>query len=439
MMQAAGVLLGLVIFFVPYLGASKTLRGRGASDQDTHQDGAITDWSSAEVAPGDTGLNLLFITDCSAHQRWMAFNVFSSANHAGQNDPITWLRAGCKTSRGPHDAKMAEALYSNAKVVDVHTSRWGGDFNLGFGVPKAMQSYLDAHRSLPNTTVLALIEADMIFLRRLRIDDLAEHGIPAEGMKLLQHDNSYISSRTGVVSTYDCCGYLGPPYMFSVQSWREILPFWNDNKKGSIWGADQKAFFVAAKAAGIHANAFEHLMVMRNTATKPGWDLLEEAVHHPGADVCATKRVGLQPGVPNLPTFLHVVQPWSAQHANTSESWGFSKYQVPPGWKRERPHGTDGIMDCRMPSFAEPPANLLQMSSNSKVESWIVCSIIHSLNSMLTSYKQVACPHGYNEAKALKMKVPLTWENQLLDAGLDSAPPGTDLSWLRDCAEQDRC
>jgi len=276
------------------------------------------------------------------------------------------------------------------------------------------------------------------FLKELRIDNLATHGLPAPGRKLKLDGSSFVGRGVGVVSTYDCCGGLGPPYIFTVQSWREIVSHWNEVQSGSIWGADQEVFSIAASKADVHMNAFEHLMVMRSTATRPGWRLLEEAVKTPAADVCTTRSFGQQPGVPDMPVFFHIVQPWYVT-THASAGWGFSKYQVPPGWKKNRPQGTDGILDCRMPFFAEPPANLLQAHGPRKVESWIVCTIIHSLNSMLTKYKQVACPSGYNTAKALQMKVPLDWENILWDIGLSSAPNGTDATWLRNCAQYDTC
>jgi len=175
----------------------------------------------------NSGLHILFITDCSSHQRWMAFNVFNSASHAGQKDPITWLRSGCNGSRTDEDVKLARALFGNAKVEDVHSDKWGSDFNLGFGIPKTLHSYFGSRASLDNDTVLALIEADMVFLKELRIDNLATHGLPAPGRKLKLDGSSFVGRGVGVVSTYDCCGGLGPPYIFTVQSWREIVSHWN--------------------------------------------------------------------------------------------------------------------------------------------------------------------------------------------------------------------
>jgi len=397
----------------------------------------ITQWTRSGSLPETTGLHFVFITDCTAHQRWMAFNVFNSAATAGQKDPITWLRSGCSLEMGQKDADVAGAMYPNSLVADIHPEKTQGNFNLGFGIPKAMQTYLDAHTSMPNSTVLTLIEADMIFLSPITLDMLKTQGVAREGHQLIEHNGSFVDGSVGVAAHYLCCDDLGPPYILSVESWRKLVPQWSEGKRSKGWGADQVAFAAAARQVGLSFNVFDNLMVSSLDTMPPGWNLVEHAIRSPSGDVCSTKKVGPQSGSQRLPAMMHVVRPWQVSTADSA--WGFSKYQVPPGWGR--PQHTDGILECGMPQFAEPPTNLLQMqtSDDQKLDAWVVCTILHSLNSMLIKYKNITCPAGFNTAKALKMKVPLTWTNELLEGAAESAPPGTNIKWMKRCAEGPLC
>jgi len=381
----------------------------------------------------------LFITDCSAHQRWMAFNVFNSARQAGQKDPITWLRSDCKVTGGHDDHKIATALYENAHIVNINGGSEGKSFTLGFGIPRALHAYLATPNSVSNDTVLALIEADMIFLSQLRVDNLRTNGLPMPDRQLIQKSGSFIGPKVGVAAHYLCCDNLGPPYILAAGDWRALIPFWSQVREGKGWGADQIVFAQAARKAGIHFNVFDHFMVSSPDTTDAGWSLVKDALRKPAGDVCATKKFGLQPGLSHLPTFMHVVRQWIFKD-NASETWGFSKYQVPPGYHHHEK--TNGILECGMPLLAEPPTSALGTSEADKaekIEGWAFCTIVHSVNSMLLNYKELTCPQGFNKVPALKMSVPLKWTNILLEGGLDGAPPGTDLAVMKRCAEIPDC
>jgi len=387
-------------------------------------------------------LHLLFVTDCSAHQRWMAFNAFNSAGKAGQQGPITWLRSDCETTSTParrlDDSKTATTLYANARIVDISGGSSGSNFNLGFGVPRALHQFLQTAGSLSNETVLALVEADMIFLSQLRMDNLKTQGLPMPNRQLIEKSGSFISPKVGVAAHYLCCDDLGPPYVLAVKDWRDLVPLWIRSGVGKGWGADQVVFAEAARAAGIHFNVFDHFMVSALSTTPAGWTLVQEALSTPAGDACATKKFGVQPGVSRLPTFMHVVKPW-AFSSSDSESWGFSKYQVPPGYGHHPKE--DGMLTCDMPIFAEPPSSLLGTNpadKKEKLDGWAVCTIVHSLNSMLLNYKEATCPKGFNKATALKMTVPLNWTNILLDSAMERAPHGINMTWVKSCVD-DNC
>lgn len=399
-----------------------------------------------------SSLEIIFVTDCSEHQRWLAYNVFSSAGQVGQDDPITWVRAGCDpeiAERGGRDLDVAAKIYPKARLFDV-SGYWGKNFNTGGGVPGAMHRFLEAQQGLTNATTVALVEGDMIFLQKLRYDDedLNTRGREMKGRSLVRSESgTLVGGKVGLAAHYDCCNDIGPPYLLSAQGWRDVTPVWNAKFQTSGWGGDQVALGQASIETGVDWNVYDHLMVSSYNK-QPAWEMVEDALSVPEGDVCATKQVGMHPDLAkrnkDLPNFMHVVVPWSL------ETWGFSKYQVPPGWQMKTK--TDGILQCAMPMFAEPPSDLLQgagytskeeagstaKSDGDRRSGWAVCTILHSLNTMLANYKKVACD-SFNEVKGLKMIVPLAWRNELLEGAYQGAPAGTDHEWLRMCATQPAC
>jgi len=64
--------------------------------------------------------------------------------------------------------------------VDIAAGKNGQDFNLGFGVPRAFKTFLETSNTVSNDTVLALIEADMIFFVAAASRQLQGSG-PAHG------------------------------------------------------------------------------------------------------------------------------------------------------------------------------------------------------------------------------------------------------------------
>jgi hypothetical protein len=351
-----------------------------------------------------------------------------------QNDPITWIRAGCDVdgvdakSSASRTAEVARKIYPKAGLVDVSGKKME-DFNLGFGVPKALQSFFfdQVVNGYPDDAVAVLMEGDMIFLDRLTTNGLVS-----------------VAGKHAIAQHYRCCDDLGPPYILTVKAWKELLPVWSNlaaNHTSGGWGGDQVAFAEAARATGMKFKVYDNFMVSdKSDKESEGWSLVEEALQTSAGDVCKTGIVGKVPGVQRVPTFMHVVRPWSMIQG--SEHWGFSKYQVPPGHHHEAK--TDGILGCGMPLFAEPPltgSNLLALPVGSEEQrsGWAVCTIIHSLNSMLETYKTAACPGGFNKAKAFKMKVPLDWSNELLPGWEQELPHGHDASFVQQCATGLKC
>lgn len=395
---------------------------------------------------------IAFVTDCSAHQRWMAFQIFNSARSVGQQEPIIWLRMACtkeKLKRWENDMEVASVLYQQAEILDINGAS-GEDFNLGGGVPSTLATWFSTDSSLRNDTVIALIEGDFFFLERFRIDDLHSKGKRFEPKQHQYDIRAGIKENRGVAAYWQCCDGFGPPYVLSVGGWRMLMPEWQSqmNKEmqgGTGWGADQVCFGRAVKFLRMQFNLYTHFSVTEFDVQE-GWDLVRHALMRPSMDVCSTKRVGEQSTSGALPSFLHIVRPWTVG-ANDSEAmdseamdsgaWGFSKYQVPPGWKKAET--TDGILECDMPLFAEPPATLLQDFPSEYLSAWALCVVHSRLNEMLLTYKENVCKSGFNSAKALKMSVPLNWTNRLLPGAEEGVLNKKRITWMERCAEEPEC
>jgi len=156
-------------------------------------------------------LHIVFVTDCTAHQKWMAFNVFNSARAVGQEDPITWVRSGCTEQQNSKDNSLAQSLYPKAAVRSVGGDDGKGehDFNLAFGVPKAVQGFVKTAEGMSNSSVLALIEADFVFLSKLRLDDLTTRGLPMNRDSLIEVNGLHVGGKVPWRSTTNAAIILG--------------------------------------------------------------------------------------------------------------------------------------------------------------------------------------------------------------------------------------
>lgn len=109
------------------------------------------------------GLEFIFVTDCSAHQKWMAYTLLHSARSVGQMDPITWLRANCGSKEG-HDKEeelvrktnpMARLVHmeANLTLINRNTNR-AESFHLTMK-PRAVLEFLRANQDFVEFSALA--------------------------------------------------------------------------------------------------------------------------------------------------------------------------------------------------------------------------------------------------------------------------------------------
>jgi hypothetical protein len=447
------ILLSLVCLLRAVCGVTVRRWGR-ADDEASRTDILRFQWGPPSSEPID--MHLSFITDCSSHQAWMATALLHSARRVGQTDPITWLRAYCPDSRlrqRDEKERLLQQVYPQFRLLDVNVSSDTPD--ISWIKPLAFQQLL-ADSGIGDDTIVAMLDADFLFMSRLRVDDLSENSIMSMARRPAPGSRAVLGMR-GAVQRYECCGFSGAPYIFTAKAWRALLPVYGNLRfeaNPTDWGSEQVAFAVAAQRAGVSYMPFDHFMVSDLRVHLPypteehppdpthgheGWTWVEKFMETEDGDACGVKaaRGG---GPRRLPTFLHTVRPWNPERQE--DSWQFSKYQVPPGWRRK---DGEGILDCDMPLLAEPPADYVRavgetpqphpnrtqksVARRKRLEAWTLCGIIHGLNDMLIDVKKLKCSQGFNDHRALKIEG--NWINRLVTP---YAPEGADNEGVRDCS-----
>ena len=130
-------------------------------------------------------MHVVFSTDCGSFQHWQSYLLFYSAFKVGQQDlgTVTRIASGCSDSemlevQGWHDEHIREAFgtdrflvhftphFSSVKDEDGNVK---GDYKF-FNKPLGVRHWLDSNLDLSDNDVVALIDPDMILLRRLSWD-----------------------------------------------------------------------------------------------------------------------------------------------------------------------------------------------------------------------------------------------------------------------------
>lgn len=461
MTGASPLFLPLVCLLRAVCGVTVSLRGDPpggelANFQWSYDSSELRNFQWGPPSSEPIEMHLSFITDCSSHQAWMATALLHSAHRVGQTDPITWLRAHCPEARlrqREEKERLLRQLYPQLRLLDVNISSDTPD--ISWIKPLAFQQLL-ADGGIGDDTVVAMLDADFLFMSRLRVDDLSENSIMSMGQRPANGSRA-VHGMQGAVQHYECCGFAGAPYIFTARAWRALLPVYANLRLGASptdWGSEQVAFTVAARHAGVSYMPFDHFMVSDLRVHLPypeeahppdpdhgheGWTWVEKFMETEEGDACGSRAArGGGPG--RLPTFLHTVRPWNPEQQD--DSWQFSKYQVPPGWRHK---DGEGILDCDMPLLAEPPADYVRAvgetpqpnpnraqrfaARRKRLEAWTLCGIIHGLNDMLMDVKKLKCTRGFNDHRALKIEG--NWANRLMDSYV---PEGADAQGLHDCS-----
>lgn len=144
--------------------SSKTLRINPVPTPNTPKQIALT-----EPATDDDLIHIVFSTDCSFFQDWQTLLVFHSAMIIHQKGKITRIASGCSEDKQKELNSLYATLFPQYSVhftpdfkTDGKTKKKYDFYNKPYGLHHWL---LNAKPSIPEHTVIVLLDPDMILLR----------------------------------------------------------------------------------------------------------------------------------------------------------------------------------------------------------------------------------------------------------------------------------
>jgi hypothetical protein len=134
----------------------------------------ITEITEITKDEKDDKIHIVFSTDCSFFQDWQTIIVFHSARMVGQKGQITRIASGCKEAKQLELRQLYKVLFPNFHIHFTPDFKTDGstkkkyDF---YNKPYGMEHWLDyADPPIESGTIIALIDPDFIFLRKISIE-----------------------------------------------------------------------------------------------------------------------------------------------------------------------------------------------------------------------------------------------------------------------------
>jgi len=407
-------------------------------------------------------MHVVFSTDCGSFQHWQSYLLFYSALRVGQPGHVTRIASGCHPDEEEralawfeeHVRPMAPGrfhlhltpAFSGVKGEDGReTGKSYKYFNKPFGLRHWLEHAegmgLDADTGLPTDpdVVVALIDPDMIFLRRMTSD----YGVDRETVlgflpkKAAERGDRYLRVEPGkpIAATYGFGNQwrskvdlalipgvgsdspalkgsdefarqhfsVGPPYLAVASDmhriavgWTEFVPHVHEQYPKLL--AEMFGFCISAAHNELPHQRIDSFMVSDVTMAGggEGWELIDAI---PPEEVCgfASRPDHDRYALPNV---VHYCQ----------------RYGIGPYWfsKRQVPHG---IFTCESPLLAAPPANAaerydyrtsphgerqeLEEGRRRSNEAFVACTMIAAINEASGYFKRHHCGKEANWESSL--------------------------------------
>lgn len=378
------------------------------------------------VPRSDEDLHIIFSTECSDYQNWQSLLFFYGAARVGNMGRITRLASGCT------DDQIAALREVHKALPPQHTVHFTPDFALDpttgdrypyYNKPNALRHFL-TNMSPPITeAVIALLDPDMILLRRLttrlEVDGNEMFSIGdsppnvrvrgtepwiTEGHPAGQHftlGNSWatwsdLPSIVGPNSPALNVGVkdanlfypVGPPYLAHPRDWIKLAEKWVEFVPQAFKGhpgilSEMYAFIIAAAHLKLPHTVLRSWMISNaQTSRNEGWDYFDN-LHDD--ELCTAA----DPPRKWLPLTLHFCQ----------------MYRMGTYMFGKRHATLKGIFACDKPYLLEPPLDIhaKRVKVHRKKEEWIgrevarrqtfaLCTTTRLLNQALRDYRHAVCP-----------------------------------------------
>ena len=378
-------------------------------------------------------VHLVFSTDCSDYQDWQTLVFFHSATMIKQQGKITRIASGCSEEQ----QKVLTDLYGQLYPHGLYQAHFTPDFKKDessnvnydfYNKPRGMQHWLShAQPPIPDDTVIALLDPDMILLRPITAKVRGMKGILYNTKRPygVKDEDIFTSVDVGkpVGQTYGLsapwandkhkkfnrkkiCGAdspcmlpledyaaehysVGPPYIAHkldfdkiVDSWTRLVPKVYESYPYLL--AEMYAYSMAAAHEELPHLQLNNLMVSNVDSSNEGWqwiDSLEDACLPPNQE-------GIFYADKEMPTVLHMCQNYMV------DSFGFEKRKVTKF----------NIFQCDSPMLVDPPYNIgrkqykdLSGKEATKVKrhTFMSCTIYRVINSAILDYKTKMCHDSF--------------------------------------------
>ena len=327
-------------------------------------------------------VHVIFSTDCNPFQDWQSIVVFHSARTVGQVGPVTRIASGCSEEKKVELTALYKKLYPEYHVhftPDFKKDEKTGKSYHFYNKPYGLQHWLQyADPPIPDHTIVALIDPDMVFLRpistqvagldnilynkravQLPLPGKIERGRPVGQLYGLgapwARDFHKKFNRTHICGAGSPCLQeqesvaenhyaVGPPYLVEkrdmwriAQTWTEFVPRVFEGYPYLL--AEMYAYSMAAAHERLPHLQLEQYMVSNVHAGGEGWphvDKLKENVCVP-----PDEHGIFYPGVKGFPSLMHYCQGYHAGDV------GIMKRRVP-----------QDIFTCESPMLLDPPSDL---------------------------------------------------------------------------------
>ena len=403
-----------------YAGVSGNLRKSG---DDKSNVGAV---DSADEDPN--AVHVIFSTDCKPYQDWQSLVLFHSAHTVGQKGAITRIASGCTDEKAAELKALYQRLWPNYHIhatpdfkKDGKTKKSYDFYNKPYGV----QHWLaNADPPVPEGTIIALLDPDMIFLRPItpfiagaqnnivsfpvKSKDIfakVEKGKPVGQCYGLGapwvNDNHKKFNRGRICGEGSPClevpneteGWkyysVGPPYILEKSDMSRLTNTWTKfvprvYEKYPYLLAEMYAYSMAAAHERLDHLRMDHYMVSNTGAGGEGWpwvDAMQNVCEDPDAN-------GIFYAGQPVPTVVHYCQGYR------SGEWLFAKRRF-----------SKTSFTCESPLLAKPPQELgtLQWAvkdgkridqknkKHAKRNAFVVCTVYKAIEAAMEDFKRREC------------------------------------------------
>ncbi|OQR98008.1 hypothetical protein ACHHYP_09268 [Achlya hypogyna] len=396
------------------------------------------EFSLAHTLDPTTHVHLVFTTSCKQSLRFfLSSSLQISLSRVGHRGPLTEIVLGCSSDEMALLAKLPTFYYDFRFHFAPDFSHQGDDHYTPYNKPFGIRHFLH-HAARPDNLSVALIDADYVFFKPLRINTGAKWAkyyetsgtrrpedvtdTVVDGTALAQNMKAFLggrwfndynstmknivcgSRRCANVSTDDAFEYYEPagtPYIMTRSDWHRFAEdYVNFTVVGrqyqEEWMVEMYAYGAAAANQDIKHTLLKHLgpATPDYNATEY-WDFLPNSTANPCLD--AFEMVLPQ----DPPVGIHYAMYYGADDKIDAGYW-YSKHRVPNDFTE-----CDAMLLELPPPTEWTKIDSMELSEKERQGKrhnvWLECTLTKFTNQVATEIKSKMCPLGFNTHRGISL------------------------------------